>query len=81
MGCPNRTSTGATNMSKTPNRIQTSMRFKPETLKILDRYADERAIPRTYLMEQIIAEYHRQQQEGADLRSRVERLEAALVKA
>ena len=45
-------------MSKTPTRIQTSMRFKPETLKILDYHAKLRAIPRTYLMETIIREWN-----------------------
>jgi hypothetical protein len=48
-------------MSKTVKRIQTSMRFKPETLKILDRYQSERAIPRTYLIETIIDQWHAQQ--------------------
>jgi hypothetical protein len=48
-------------MSKTVKRIQTSMRFKPETLKILERYQSERAIPRTYLIETIIDQWHAQQ--------------------
>ena len=48
-------------MRKTVKRIQTSMRFKPETLKILDRYQSERAIPRTYLIETIIDQWHAQQ--------------------
>ena len=48
-------------MYKTHKRIQTSMRFKPETLKILDHHQSERAIPRTYLIETIIGEWHAQQ--------------------
>ena len=69
-------------MRKTPLRIQTSMRFKPETLKILDHHAKERAVPRTYLLEEIISEWDAQQQQqdqaSCDLTTRVANLEAAL---
>tara|TARA_R110000796_G_scaffold13945_1_gene44871 strand:+ start:384 stop:632 length:249 start_codon:yes stop_codon:yes gene_type:complete len=71
-------------MSKTHKRIQTSMRFKPETLKILDRYQSERAIPRTYLIETIIDQWHAQQtgsrieQKTDDITTRVKNLESAI---
>ena len=54
-------------MSKTPTRIQTSMRFKPETLAILDHHAAERAIPRTYLLETIIDQWNRAETVDAHL--------------
>jgi hypothetical protein len=62
-------------MSKTPTRIQTSMRFKPETLAILDHHAAERAIPRTYLLETIIDQWNSEQ---SDLTTRVKNLENAV---
>jgi hypothetical protein len=69
-------------MRKTHKRIQTSMRFKPETLKLIDLYASERAIPRTYLLETIIEQWHAQQTgspiEPDDLTTRVKNLESAI---
>ena len=71
-------------MSNTVKRIQTSMRFKPETLKILDRYQSERAVPRTYLLETIIDQWHAQQtgsrieKKTDDITTRVKNLESAI---